>query len=311
MTALESHEVVVDGVRIGWDDRPGTGVPLVLLHGFLGSGAAMATLVDALDACRRVADGSDPVAGAGTPRRIVTLDVVGHGRSDASADVDAYAIDRVVAQISAVIDLVSDRESDAVGGAGVGAGVVDLFGYSMGGRLALATALAHPDRIRRLVLLGATAGIDDSDERAARRASDEELATFAESAGIEAFVARWEELPIFATQNRLPAEVRERIRLGRTAQRVVGVANSLRGTGTGSMPPMWDRLGEFNAPTLVLAGVLDSKYVELGTRLAAALPDGRFAAIADAGHAAHSERPDAVAALVAPFLAPPPNDPAR
>ena len=51
-----------------------------------------------------------------------------------------------------------------------------LAGYSMGGRLALHTALAIPARVTRLVLISASAGIDDDGERAARRAADESLA---------------------------------------------------------------------------------------------------------------------------------------
>ena len=51
-----------------------------------------------------------------------------------------------------------------------------LCGYSMGGRLALHVALAAPERIGRLVLVSATAGIEDEADRARRRAADERLA---------------------------------------------------------------------------------------------------------------------------------------
>ena len=45
-------------------------------------------------------------------------------------------------------------------------GAATYVGYSMGGRVSLHAALAHPERVRSLVLIGATAGIDDLDERA-------------------------------------------------------------------------------------------------------------------------------------------------
>ena len=276
------RSVTVDGVHIAFDDSGGAGPPLVLLHGFLGSGASMVALVEALDA-----------HGALAGRRVVAVHLVGHGRSDAPLPVAPYAMERVVDQLRGVLDAVTGADRGAT---------VDLLGYSMGGRVALALALACPQRVRRLVLVGATAGIEDPAERRTRRDADAELAAFVDQHGIEAFVDRWEQLPIFATQRDLAPEVRERVRAGRTAQRVVGVANSLRGTGTGSMEPMWDRLATRAVPTLVLAGALDTKYVEVGVRLADVLPAGRFLAIAEAGHAAHLERPEATATAVGEFL---------
>lgn len=299
--------MTVDGVRIVFDDSAGHPPVLVVLHGFLGSAASMIPLVEALDA-----------HGATAGRRVVAIDLIGHGRSDAPAALEPYAMDRVVGQVGAVTDMVVDGVDgalpDAAQGAGTsagrgndgdgaeGGGTVDLLGYSMGGRIALASALALPRSVRRLVLIGATAGIEDPAERRSRRDADAELAAFVIGHGIEAFVDRWERLPIFATQRDLADVVRRRVRAGRIEQRPVGVANSLRATGTGSMPPMWDRLAARTAPTLVVAGALDAKYVALGGRLADGLPAGRFRAIAEAGHAAHVERPESTAAVVGEFL---------
>lgn len=280
------RSVVVDGVRIVFDESAGTDPALVVLHGFLGSGSAMVPLIEALDA-----------HGALAGRRIVTVDLVGHGRSDAPATVDPYSMERVVDQLAGVLEAVTPGTGAATGDA-----PVDLLGYSMGGRIALASALAFPRRFRRLVLIGATAGLTDPAERSARREADAELADFVDQHGIESFVDRWEQLPIFATQRDLAPIVRERVRAGRIAQRETGVANSLRGTGTGSMAPMWDRLATLAAPTLVLAGALDTKYVGIGGRLADALPAGRFVTLVGAGHAAHLERPESTAAAVGEFL---------
>ena len=51
-----------------------------------------------------------------------------------------------------------------------------LAGYSMGGRIALHVALRRPDRVQRLVLIGASPGIADAQQREARRLADERLA---------------------------------------------------------------------------------------------------------------------------------------
>src|SRR3954471_12845481 len=61
-----------------------------------------------------------------------------------------------------------------------------LAGYSMGGRIALHAALALQDRLERLVLVGASPGIADAEERAARRAADAALADRIEAIGVEA-----------------------------------------------------------------------------------------------------------------------------
>src|SRR3954449_5988968 len=73
-----------------------------------------------------------------------------------------------------------------------------LCGYSLGGRVALHVALAHPQRVSRLVLVASTAGIDDPELRDERRAADEKLAADAERGTIEAFAERWMHQPLFA-----------------------------------------------------------------------------------------------------------------
>src|SRR3712207_6456649 len=74
-----------------------------------------------------------------------------------------------------------------------------VVGYSMGGRIALHSAVEEPARWPGLVLVGVSAGVDDPDSR---RAADEELAAWIENHPIEDVVARWEENPVFSTQPR-------------------------------------------------------------------------------------------------------------
>ena len=72
-----------------------------------------------------------------------------------------------------------------------------IAGYSMGGRLALRVALAHPERVERLVLVGTTPGIADDVERGARREADEALASELEDGlDLEAFARRWAKLSL-------------------------------------------------------------------------------------------------------------------
>jgi 2-succinyl-6-hydroxy-2,4-cyclohexadiene-1-carboxylate synthase len=184
------------------------------------------------------------------------------------------------------------QSADLVAGA-EGAGV--YAGYSMGGRLALHIALSRPDVVEGLVLVSATAGIDDATERAARRASDDALADHIEAIGADAFLAEWLAQPLFAG---LPTDARA----GRSTD-AAGLASSLRLCGTGRQEPLWARLHDITVPALVLAGERDSKYVELAERLVHDLPRAELTVIADAGHAVHLEQPDAFTIAVRDWLA--------
>ena len=171
------------------------------------------------------------------------------------------------------------------------------IGYSMGGRFALAAALARPDLVERLVLVGATPGIDDPVLRADRRALDEERAGQVEGEGLDAFVETWLAAPMFAGLPDDPVGLQHRRR-----NTTAGLATSLRTAGTGSQPPLWGKLRRFEAPVLVIAGDRDRKFTDIGQAMANALPDATFEAISDAGHAAHTERPADTAQLIGGWL---------
>lgn len=173
-----------------------------------------------------------------------------------------------------------------------------LVGYSMGARLALTAAVRHPEQVTALVLVGGTAGIDGADARAARRAEDEARAQRLEAIGLSAFLEEWLAMPMFAG---LPGWAR--FDEERRRNTVEGLAASLRRAGTGSMTPLWDRLGELRCPLLCVTGALDQRYGQLADRLVAGVAGpARHVVVEDAGHAAHLERPEAAADAVLAFL---------
>jgi 2-succinyl-6-hydroxy-2,4-cyclohexadiene-1-carboxylate synthase len=252
----------------------GDGPPLVLLHGFTGSARSWGEFGDLLAA----------------RHTLVAVDIVGHGQSDAPAALDHYEMPRAVEDIVA-------------GATKAGYARAHWLGYSMGGRTALHVAAAFPAAVASLTLIGASAGLDCVEDRIARRSADGLLAARIERDGVPAFVDDWESIPLFATQRLLPDALRDAIRAGRLANSATGLANSLRGMGTGAQEPLFDRLPSIDAPTLVLAGELDAKFTDIGQSLAAIMPNARFAAIPQAGHAAHLEQPVACAATVLAFTA--------
>ena len=157
--------------------------------------------------------------------------------------------------------------------------------------------------VERLALIGASAGIADAEAGRARIAGDDRLAQSILDDGLTAFVDYWESIPLFESQRSLPAERRAAIRAGRLACDPLGLANSLRGMGTGSQEPLHDRLRELTMPVLAMAGELDTRYAATARELAAAVPDGRSAIIPGAGHAAQVENPAFCAEQVLSFLA--------
>jgi 2-succinyl-6-hydroxy-2,4-cyclohexadiene-1-carboxylate synthase len=173
-----------------------------------------------------------------------------------------------------------------------------VVGYSQGGRIALHLALRYPHLVERLVLIGATAGIDDPDERQHRRDSDDELATRIERIGTAAFIDEWLAQPLFATLTTSPDNRAARIR-----NRADNLAWALRTLGTGTQESLWHHLGEIACPTLLISGTLDTKFAALSERMAGVLPHARVALIDGAGHAAHLEQPAVVAQVIADWLA--------
>jgi len=169
--------------------------------------------------------------------------------------------------------------------------------YSMGARFALAAACAGAPEVERLVLIGGTAGLADPVERDARAASDEAKARDLEQIGVAAFVAEWLAQPMFAGLTVTAADRRHRMR-----NTVEGLASSLRLAGTGAQEQLWDALAGVAIPVLVLAGERDSKFTEIGQRMAGAIPNASFATIPNAGHAAHAEQPEAAATLISGWL---------
>ncbi len=165
-----------------------------------------------------------------------------------------------------------------------------LGGYSMGARIALHVALAAPERVSRLVLVSATAGIEEEAQRAARRAADHELAAQLETLPYEHFVERWRARPLFAAD---PPNVVESARADQLRNAPGPLAAALRGIGTGEMTPLWERLGELQMPVTLLVGARDVKFTELGQRMATLISAARLTVLAG-GHVLQLENPQGV-----------------
>lgn len=172
----------------------------------------------------------------------------------------------------------------------------------MGGRLALYLAVTRPELVKSLILESASPGLKTEEERRERRERDFQLARSIEQDGIPSFVQRWERLPLFASQASLSDNLRQKLREQRLRNSAAGLANSLRGMGTGIQPSLWARLPVLQPPLLLLAGGLDQKFAELARQMAREVPRALLQVIPGAGHTVHLESPDPFERTVLQFV---------
>ncbi len=241
-------------------ETSGSGPRLVLAHGFTQTARSWGRFAG--------------LVGAG--RELVRVDLPGHGGSS-EVHADLVRAGELLAQAASSGDV-----------------PFDLLGYSLGARVALHAALAAPPGLRRLVLIGGTAGIDEPGRREERRRRDEALAVELE-ADLDGFLTRWVASPMFAGLRDPGLDERRR----NTKE---GLASSLRLASTGCQSPLWGRLGELQAPLLALAGANDARFAVAAARLAREAPAGAFSLVPGAGHAAHLAQPELCARIVRRFL---------
>ncbi len=170
-------------------------------------------------------------------------------------------------------------------------------GYSMGGRLALWMLVHGAGRFSGCVLESASPGIEDQNQRRARRAEDERRAENLESCDLGTFVRQWYEQPLFATlhrdRRRFDALVTHRM-----DNHGPELARSLRAMGAGAQASLWPRLPGLSEPVVAVAGALDGKYVDVVSRMAGLSERIQAAIVPGAGHNVHVEETELFVQLV-------------
>ena len=221
--------------------------------------------------------------------RLIRIDLIGHGDSDIPEEGEAYTIPKMIEDLHTVIyHMVGDRYY--------------LMGYSMGARIALSYALEYESEIKGLILESGSVGIASDDERAERRKADEDLAVRIEDHDGAWFATRWAEAPIFESQKQLSECVEELIYLRRSNNSTYALACTLRGSGQGVMPYVWDKLEKFSVEGLYVSGALDTKYTTIGRDIFGKLPNFKHVIVEGAGHNVHIEKPQVFEQAVLDFL---------
>jgi 2-succinyl-6-hydroxy-2,4-cyclohexadiene-1-carboxylate synthase len=243
-------------------DVKGEGFPFVFLHGFTGDSRTWEEITEQLKkGCQ-----------------CISIDIIGHGKSDSPSDAARYSMDAVSHDIHSVLSQLGVKKAV-------------IIGYSMGGRLALHFSNLYPDFVSALILESASPGLRTDEEQAERRERDQALADKILDEGIRSFVDLWEEVPLFSTQKRLPLVKQEKIREQRLQQSPAGLSNSLKGMGTGAQPSWWETLEDLMFPVILLVGELDHKFVGIAKDMIDLNRDFEIITFFDTGHAIHVEEP--------------------
>lgn len=219
----------------------------------------------------------------------IGLDFVGHGKSSSPSSENYYHVESLINQIAQVINHIKLKD-------------LLLCGYSMGGRAAIHFTAASPDLVKGLILESASPGIKNQKERNARKKSDEELIDFIEKNSLDDFAAMWLDQELFGTLRRFSNDKLKRMKDERAKNSKIGLANSLRGFGTGVMPYIGNEVAKLKIPTILITGGLDDKFTQINQNFKKIFPSAKHKIISTAGHNTHLEEPKKFIEAVNGFL---------
>ena len=264
-------QVQLNDIRIHYETT-GTGRPLILLHSYPTHSAVWAPQIPALS----------------SGRRVITYDIRGFGKSDAPTSASAYSQEKSIADLLVLMEHLK-------------IGKADLFGFSMGGNIALNFALAHPSRVSKLVLIGTGAGTGDG---SAFAKVCNAWAQAADDGGIEGFARDITANPLFTEYGGRGERERDTMWRLITANTAHGVAHSAREVlaKRPTIDALAPRLKSLPVPTMVIAGAADAGCVSAGKIMAEMIPGARLHVIPATGHFTNLEEPETVNRLVREFF---------
>lgn len=247
-------------------------LPLLFLHGFLGSGRDWFGVAESL----------------AREYFCVLVDLPGHGKTRLRWQPGDDPFRFGGRKLLAVLDTLQIDQSV-------------LLGYSMGGRMALATLLSYPDRFSALILESAHPGLEDEAERKTRSQWEEEICERLGREEFPIFLNRWYAMAIFRSLQKNPPQLAAIIER-RMQNRPEWPAAVFSGFGLSRQPNFWPQLVKITVPVLLIAGDLDPKYCAITSRMHRLIPQSHLVIIQNAGHMVHEEKEKTFTLEVKKFL---------
>ncbi len=266
-----SCHVEIGGLRFHYTDWGGDGPPLVMLHGLSGH-------------ARTWDDTAAPLSGR---YRVLALDQRGHGDTDWAPE---YGFAPMAQDLLGFLDALDLRE-------------VTLMGLSMGGIVSFVFAAAHPERVRRLVVM------DIGPEIAAAGATNVASALAAK----DTFSSEDEALAQARASNPRPTDDRLRHRVSHNLRRLPDgtltfkydkALRDPRNLFDLTAEQRWEAWRAVSCPVLLVRGDdSDVLAAETAQRMLAENPHATLASVPDCGHSITLDNPDGMLAVVSPWLA--------
>lgn len=266
-----AHVTASDGVRLHAEAH-GEGTPVVLSPGYCQTHENFRPQVA-------------PLAAAGY--RVVLWDYRGHGLSDAPLDPARYSMAQVVDDLGRVLDWAAPGRRAVVGG------------LSFGGLASLHFALAHPERVRALLLFASGPGFKNPEAQARWEAQVGRVADRLEERGFEGYVDGRAAPTAIGLRPELPAaQAAGRAILAQEPRAVALFGRRV----SGPAPGVIDALATLRVPALVLVGELDADYLRAAEVMAARIPGATRVTLPRAGHCANLDEADAFDRALLDFL---------
>ena len=243
-----------DGINLHYEIH-GDGVTILLSHGYSATLEMWRGQIEPLS----------------RHHQLMLWDMRGHGQTDSPDNLAAYSEDATIGDMAALLDA-AGTECAIVGG------------LSLGGYMSLAFYLAHPERVRALLLFDTGPGFKNDEARVAWNRRAAEVASTFETDGLASLQSRSREMAMS------------------THRSAAGLARAARGMLAQRDARVIKSLPNINVPVLIIVGSEDKAFLASADYMAAKIPNAHKVLIPQAGHASNLDQPEMFNQSVVTFL---------
>ncbi len=220
--------------------------------------------------------------------QLILWDYRGHGRSESPGDPASYGFDRVLGDLSRVLEWAAPGRRAVLGG------------ISFGGLASLHFAHENPERVRGLILIATGPGFKKPEAQKRWAEMTERSASLIEREGAAAFAKGRAAPSLVGLRPDAPAAVAAARAIAR--QDPVGLVHFKREIAA-RVPPIIDELSRIDCPALVCVGEKDDAFLRAAEVMTARLPRVERETIPGAGHIVNIDATEAFNEIALRFVA--------